>query len=142
MSRLGQATVGAAAALLGPVFLVGCAGLHGPAPRTVTDSAPQAVSSRALHPASHHYSIRQVERAFAARGIRLRNVSPKAFRGLMAMLDARPSHAVYVYVSLEACKCAFKPPIRNASVTHHGNVAVLWRPAEKSAVRAALHELG
>ena len=133
--------LGTAAALLGAVALVGCGASHERAPRTVTDAAPQAVSSRELPSASHRYSVRRVERAFADRGVQLRNVSPKAFRGLLAMLDGRPSHAVYVYVGIEGCKCALKPPIRNASVTHHGNVAVLWRPAEKSAVRAALREL-
>lgn len=131
-----------ASVTLGTVALAGCGGSHGQAmPGTVTDTAPQAVSNRGFHSAKHHYAVPQVEQAFAAYGVELRNVSPKAYRGLLAFLDGRPSHAVYVYVSLEGCKCMFKPPIRNASVTHHGNVAVLWRPAEKAAVRAALRAL-
>jgi hypothetical protein len=89
--------------------------------------------------ASHHrYSVRQVERAFVTHGVPLRNVTPKSYRGLVAMLDGRPSHPVYVYVSVTACKCA---PLRHAGVTRHGNVEVLWRRGEKPAVRAALRSL-
>jgi hypothetical protein len=111
-------------------------------PGTVTDTSLQAVSSRGgFHSATHHYSVRQVKQAFAAYGVQLRNVSPKAYRTLLVLLDGRPSHQVYVYVSLEGCKCALKPPIHGATITHHGNVAVLWRPGEKSAVGAALRAL-
>jgi hypothetical protein len=68
-------------------------------------------------------------------------VSPKDFRGLLAFLDGRPSHAVYVYVTLEGCKCALKQPIRNARVSRHGNVEVLWLRGERASVRAALRAL-
>jgi hypothetical protein len=104
------------------------------------DVNPEAVS-QTFHSANHHYSVHQVEQAFAVQGIRLRNVRHAGYRKLLAFLDGRPAHAVYVYVSLEACKCAFVPPIRNARKTHHGNIAVFWRPAVRSAVHAALREL-
>ena len=139
MTRLRQATLGAA--LLGALAFAGCGGSHGQAmPGTVTDAAPQAVS-RTFHSATRHYSVRQVEHAFAAQGVELRNVSPKYFRGLLAFLDGRPSHAVYVYVTLEGCKCAVKQPIRNARVTRHGNIEVLWLRGEKASVRVALRAL-
>jgi len=40
----------------------------------------------------------------------------------------------------ESC-CCRRPPIRNAGVTRHGNVEVLWLRNERAAVRAALGEL-
>jgi hypothetical protein len=92
--------------------------------------------------ASDHYSVRRVERAFAARSVQLRNVTPKDFRGLLAFLDGRPSHAVYVYVIQKGCKCTLESPFRHATTTRHGNVEVLWRRGERSAVHAALRELG
>ena len=111
-------------------------------PGTVTDTSPLAVNSNGgFHSATHHYSVRQVKQAFVAYGVQLRNVSPKAYKGLLALLDGRPSHDVYVYVKLKGCKCALKPPIPNARKTYHGNVVVLWRPAEKTPVRAALRAL-
>lgn len=111
-------------------------------PGTVVDTSPQAVNNRGgFHSATHHYSVRQVKQAFVAYGVELRNVSPKAYTGLLVLLDGRPSHAIYVYVSLEGCKCALKPPIPSARKTHHGNVTVLWRPAERTLVRAALRAL-
>lgn len=146
VNRLRHAALGKAAAFLGALTLVGCSGSYGqaiaPMPGTVTDTSPLAVNSRGgFHSATHHYSVRQVKQAFAAYGVQLRNVSPKGYRGLLAFLDGRPSHAIYAYVSLEGCKCIIKPPIRNARITHHGNVTVAWRPAERSAVRAALRAL-
>src|SRR5579884_366409 len=143
MHRLGHAMLGTTAALLGAVALVGCGGAPGPSmPGTVPNTSALAVSSsRGFHSGTHHYWVRQVKQAFAAYGVQLRNVSPRVYEGLLAILDGRPSHAVYVYVRLRGCKCAFKPPIRDARVTHHGNVAVLWRPAERTAVRAALRAL-
>jgi hypothetical protein len=95
----------------------------------------------ALSILNRHYSVHQVEQAFAAQGVQLRNVTPKGFRGLLAFLDGRPSHAVYVYVIQEGCKCALEPPIRNATTSRHGNVEVLWLRRERSAVHAALREL-
>ena len=91
--------------------------------------------------ASNHYSVRRVEQVFAAQGVPLRNVTPKGFRGLLAFLDGRPSHAVYVYVIEQGCKCALEPPIRSATTTRHGNVEILWLRGERSAVHAALREL-
>jgi hypothetical protein len=95
----------------------------------------------ALSILNRSHSLSQVERAFTDHGIHLRNVTPKDFRGLLAFLDGRPSHAVYVYVIQEGCKCALQPPIRNATTSRHGNVEVLWIRGEKSAVHAALREL-
>jgi hypothetical protein len=143
MNRPSRIALAAVATLLGVVALVGCGGSRGQAmPGTVTDLAPQAVNNRGgFHSASHHYSVRQVKEAFAAYGVQLRNMSPKPYRGLLALLDGRPSHEIFVYVSLQGCKCMLKPPIHHANVTHRGNVAVLWRPAEMSAVRAALRAL-
>jgi hypothetical protein len=138
-----RSLIGTAGALLGVVALVGCGGSHGRAtPGTVTDTSLQAVSSgHGFHSATHHYSVRQVKQAFAAYGVQLRNVSPNAYKGLLAFLDGRPTHPIYIYVSLAGCKCTLKPPIRNANVTHHGNVPVLWRSAERTPVRAALRAL-
>jgi hypothetical protein len=68
-------------------------------------------------------------------------VTPKSYGRLLAFLDGRPAHPVFVYVSVDACKCALRPAIHNANVTHHGNVAVLWRSDARSAVRAALRDL-
>jgi hypothetical protein len=143
MNRRGQITLVAVATLLAAVALVGCGGSHGQAmPGTVTDTSPLAVNNRGgFHSPTHHYSVRQVKQAFVAYGVQLRNVSPKAYERLLAFLDGRPSHDVYVYVRLEGCKCLLKPPISSARVTHHGNVTVLWRPAEGTPVRAALRAL-
>jgi len=79
--------------------------------------------------------------AFGAQGLPLRNVSPKAYSGLLALLDGRPTHPVYVYVEVGKFSGALNPALRNARVTHHGNVEVLWRPGATSAVRAALRDL-
>ena len=137
MSRFGRGALGAVAGLVAGVVLAGCGG-----------SAVVQPSNRGFHLATHrhdsvihHYSVRQVEQAFGAEGVHLRDVSPKDFKGLQAFLDGWPAHPVYVYVSLEGCKCALEPPIRHARVTHHGNVEVLWRTRAKTAVRAALREL-
>jgi hypothetical protein len=108
---------------------------------TLEASALSILTQSAARSVSHHYSVRKVEQAFAAQGIRLRNVTRKDFRGLVAFLDGMPSHAVYAYVVLKGCKCALNPPIRNAGVTRHGNVEVLWLRNERAAVRAALREL-
>lgn len=138
MPRLGHARFGAA--LLGAVALAGCGGSHGQAMRgTITDTASQAVSRR-FHSATHHYSIRQVKQAFAANGVELHNVLPKDYRGLLALL-AEPSHAVYVYVIQDGCKCTLLPPIRDGRKTRHGNLDVLWLRRETPAVQAALRAL-
>ena len=99
------------------------------------------LEASALSILNRSYSVSQVEQAFTDHGIHLRNVTPKDFRGLLAFLDGRPSHPVYVYVIQEGCKCALQPPIRNATTSHHGNVEVLWLRSEKLAVHAALREL-
>jgi hypothetical protein len=101
----------------------------------------KTLEASALSILNRSYSVNQVEQAFTDHGIHLRNVTPKDFRGLLAFLDGRPSHAVYVYVIQEGCKCALNPPIRNATTSRHGNVEVLWLRGEKSAVNAALREL-
>lgn len=106
---------------------------------TITDTASQAVSRR-FHSATHHYSIRQVKQAFAANGVELHNVLPKDYRGLLALL-AEPSHAVYVYVIQDGCKCTLLPPIRDGRKTRHGNLDVLWLRRETPAVQAALRAL-
>ena len=128
--------------LLAVLTLAGC----GYATRQVEGSPPLVIDSlprghHTFHSASNRYSPRQVWRAFADQGIRLRNVTRPGWRGLLAFLDARPAHEIYVYVSVGACKCVLSPPILHARNTHHGNVAVLWRPPEGSAVHAALREL-
>jgi hypothetical protein len=139
MNRRIRIAAGTAAALLGGLALAGCGGSHGQAmPGTVTEADRRAVS---FHSATGHYSARQVERAFAAHGVRLRDVSPNGYRRTLALLDGRPAQAVYVYVTLGSCKCLFKAPIRHARVTRHGNVEVLWRRPAGAAVRAALREL-
>lgn len=101
----------------------------------------QTLEASALSILNRSYSVSQVERAFTDHGIHLRNVTPKDFRGSLAFLDGRPSHAVYVYVIQEGCKCALQPPIRNATTSRHGNVEVLWLRRERSTVHAALREL-
>ena len=108
---------------------------------TLEASAVSILKRSASRAASDHYSVRQVKHAFADQGVRLRTVTPKDFRGLLAFLDGRPAHAVYVYVIQKGCKCALEPPIRNATTTRHGNVEVLWLRGERSAVQAALREL-
>lgn len=115
------------AVLLSAVALAGCGASH-----------RQPMARFAL---GHVYSVRQAQRAFAAQGVHLRNVTPKDFRGLVAFLDGRPSHAVFLYVIQEGCKCALPPPIHNASRTRHGNVLVLWLRKERPVVRAALRSL-
>ena len=126
MKRHAPRRLAATAALLGGLaFLAGCGG-----------------SGRQLsHAATHRYSVRQVERAFAAQGIHMRNVSPRAYRGSLALLDGRPAHSVYAYVETGKFTGALKPAIRKANVTRHGNVEVLWQRGERSAVRAALLRL-
>jgi hypothetical protein len=98
------------------------------------------IGSPTFHSATHRYSVRQVQQAFAAQGLELRNVLPQDFRGLLALLT-EPSHAVYVYVIQAGCKCAFLPPIRNGRKTRHGNLDVLWIRSKTAAVRAALRTL-
>jgi|SRR6516165_510463 hypothetical protein len=137
-ARLASLLVG----LVGAVALSGCAGSHisqGQITPAIGTLANPPV--KPFHSPNHHYSVHQVELAFGANQLPLRNVSPKAYGGLLAFLDARPTHPVFVYVSVEACKCELKPALRNANVTRHGNVEVLWRDGEKSAVQAALREL-
>jgi len=90
--------------------------------------------------ANGHYTAGQVQWAFATQGVRLRNVSPKAYSGLLAELDGRRNHAIYAYV-VNGFKGTLKPAIKDANVTHHGNVEVLWRSGEKALVRAALRKL-
>jgi hypothetical protein len=99
------------------------------------------LEASALSILNRSYSVREVEQAFTDHGIHLRDVTPKHFRGLLAFLEGRPSHAVYVYVIQEGCKCALNPPIRNATTSRHGDVEVLWLRSERSAVHDALREL-
>jgi hypothetical protein len=133
------ASLVAAALVGGAVGLTGCGGSHAAQIHSLVKTV--TLPADTFHSASHHYSVHQVELAFDLRGLPLRNVSPKAYRGLVAVLDGRPTHSVYVYVSVGGCKCALEPAIRDATVTRHGNVDVLWHHGEKSAVRAALREL-
>lgn len=127
----------AVAGIVGGIVLAGCGGSG----NVAASQGPPHQMRVSFHSASRHYSVRQVDRAFAAQGVRLRNVSPKSYRGLLALLDGRPTNPVYVFVSIEGCKCMLRQPIRNANVTHHGNVEVLWRRPDAKAVRAALSEL-
>jgi hypothetical protein len=136
MSSLSGAALVAIGALVAAALLAGCGG-SGVAP----SNRGFHLATHRYHSAIHHYSVREVEQAFGAEGVQLRNVSPKNFKGLLAFLDGRPTHPVYVYVSLEGCKCALTPAIRNARLTRHGNLEVLWRARAKSAVRGALREL-
>jgi hypothetical protein len=136
MSRSSRAALGTVGALVAGIALSGCGGSA-----VAPSNRSFRLATHRYHSATDHYSVRQVEQAFAAEGVHLRDVSPKDFKGLLAFLDGRPAHPVYVYVSLQGCKCALKPPIRNARVTHHGNVEVLWRTRARAAVRAALRQL-
>lgn len=108
---------------------------------TLEASALSILDRSASRAAIDHHSVRQVEHAFADHGVQLRIVTPKDFRGLLAFLDGRPSHAVYVYVIQKGCKCTLESPFRHATTTRHGNVEVLWRRGERAAVQAALREL-
>jgi len=99
------------------------------------------LEASALSILNRRYSVHEVEQAFAAQGVQLRNVTPKGFRGLFAFLDGRPSHAVYAYVIQGGCKCALQPAIRHATTSRHGNVEILWLRGEKSATHDALQEL-
>lgn len=109
---------------------------------TLEALARSILNRSAVRSASRHYSVRRLEKTFAAHGVHLRNVTPEGFRGLLAFLDGRPAHDVYVYVILEGCKCALNRPIPNAGITRHANVEVLWLRDERAAVRAALGALG
>jgi hypothetical protein len=108
--------------------------------RPVTRVAPGLVGKGYTADALGHYTAGQVQWAFASQGVQLRNVSPKAYSGLLAELDGRQSHAIYAYV-VNGFKGALKPAIKDANATHHGNVEVLWRSGEKALVRAALNKL-
>jgi hypothetical protein len=118
-------------------LVAGCGGSHAAQMGNLIETGPRL----SLHSDSRHYSVHQVELAFDLRGLPLRNVSPQAYSGRLALLDGRPSHPVYVYVEVGKFSGALNPAIRDANVTHHGNVEVPWRHGEKSAVRAALREL-
>jgi len=122
------------------VVAVGC----GSTGRETTSSSPAPVKPpphSSLRSAARRYSVHEVEAAFAGQGIHLRNVTPHAYTGLLSLLDGRPAHAVYVYVTLGKFSGVLEPPIRHANVTHHGNVEVLWRRADSGTVRAALRGL-
>ncbi len=130
-----------ALALLGVLALVGCGSARQPTPVApiVTDSLPQ--SQHTFHSAGAHYSVRQVEQAFADQGVHLRDTTH--FRTLQPwdFLDGRPAHPVYVYVDNYPCKCIFRLKLPYAHRTGHGNITVSWRPAARPAVLAALREL-
>ena len=139
MQRLHHATLGAA--LFAALALAGCGGSHSQAVSSSVTASFTKVVAPTLDSAPSRYSARRVERAFASQNVELRNVTPKDFRGLLVFLDGRPSHAVFAYVVQMGCKCALNPPIRNATVTRHGNVVVLWLRDDKPAVSAALRTL-
>jgi len=104
-------------------------------------SSPLAVPKGGVHSSTRKYSVRQVEAVFRAQGIGLRNISPPAIRGSLALLDGRPLHKVYVYVTLGKFTGALHPPIAAARVTRHGNLEILWRPPNGNEVEAALATL-
>ena len=138
MTRPSRATLGIA--LLAGVVLAGCGGSHRQAVSGPVTASVAKVVAPTLDSAPTRSSVRRVKRAFASQNVELRNVTPKDFRGLLAFLDGRPSHALYIYVILQGCKCTLNPPIRNATLTRYGNVEVVWR-GEKSTVRSALRAL-
>src|SRR5437899_6105558 len=96
-----------ALALLSVLALVGCGSARQATPQapTVTDSLPR--SQHTFHSANGHYSVRQVEQAFADQGIRLRDTTHFRTEQPWDFLDRRPAHPVYVYVENYPCKCAF-----------------------------------
>lgn len=129
-----------ALALLGVLALVGCGSAQVPPPApTVADSLRR--SQHILHSADHHYTVRQVQRAFAEHGIRLRKTEHFPSLQPWDFLDGRPAHPVYVYVENYPCKCAFAPKFPWAHKRSHGNVTAAFKPAEKQTVLAALREL-
>jgi hypothetical protein len=122
--------------IVGGIVLAGCGGSGQVMPGTVTEP-----SQPIFHSATKHYSVHQVEQVFAAQGIRLRSVTPQAYGGITALLDGRPAHTVYVYVTLGKFTGALKQPVHGAGVMRHGNVEAFWRGADRAPVRSALREL-
>jgi hypothetical protein len=135
------ASLVAAGLVGGGIVLAGCGGSHAVQMDNLVRTVALPPRGRVFHSASHRYSVHQVVLAFAQQQVFFRNVSPKSYSGLLALLDGRPTHPVYVDVEVGKFSGALDPAMRNSHVTRHGNVEVLWRPRERAAVRAALRRL-
>lgn len=84
------------------------------------------------------YSVRNVETAFAKHGIALQTVG--TYSGVVALVDHRSPHRVYIYVAL-AGEQVYPAPLPGTHNTHDRNLSVSWRPAAAHRVMAALHDL-
>jgi hypothetical protein len=92
-----------------------------------------------FHSATHQYSVRQVEAAFAAHGIRLHKAA-RQFYNVTDLRSGSGPHAVFVAVRTGGTTGAYPIPIPVHSKTLHGNVTVVWL-SRGAAVSAALDEL-
>jgi hypothetical protein len=137
------------------VGLLGCggAGKHTRTTPATSFSSHCDNCGVSLHSPNHHYSVRQVEAAFASQGIHLHRLHPpKTFKQLMpgaVVLRFGSSASSFVTVWVN-----FKPrgltgfvflgaPHRSPRprVTHHGDVIAANDSGHSAAVKSALAEL-
>jgi len=102
-------------------------------------SSRTSVPPNGFHSATHHYSVREVEAAFAKHGIPLHKASQQ-FPDVAPLISGSGSRAVFVSVLIHPTTAAYPIPIPVEQKTLHGNVTVAWS-ARDDAVYASLHEL-
>jgi hypothetical protein len=96
--------------------------------------------SSGFHSATHHYSVDQVEAAFAAHGIELRKDTQQKVPAYVALRSDKISVTVVrgsKRSGVPMVDLGFGP---NAAI-RHGNVLVIYQPAQKAPVTAALAAL-
>jgi hypothetical protein len=96
--------------------------------------------SSGFHSATHHYSVDQVEAAFAAHGIELRKEAQQRVPAYVVLRSDK------VLVTVVRTPKANRLPLTDLgfgpdTATHHGNVLVIYKPAQRAPVTAALAAL-
>jgi hypothetical protein len=111
-------------------------------------SSRLSLPSNGFHSATHEYSVRQVEAAFAAHGIQLhkRNLEQHVQPNVVFLIGGSGARVVSVWVKNDPTRHGVVPigistkywPRLNKTL--YGNVGVGW-VARGKAVEASLHEL-
>jgi hypothetical protein len=102
-------------------------------------SSRLSVPTNGFRSATHHYSVGEVEAAFAKHGIALHKASQQ-FPDAVSLISGSGSRAVFVSVLIHPTTAAYPIPIPVEQKTLHGNLTVAWSLRD-NAVSASLGEL-
>jgi hypothetical protein len=121
------------------VGVLGCGGAGKP-----TRTKPLTSFSSHCDNCGHHYTVRQVETAFAAQGIRLHKATRQPIPGFVALQGGQKPHLVGTLVKVSARDLgndfAFigEPSGGDYRIQRAGNVVASFDPSHAQSVRAAL----